>query len=248
MEKLQLSIVFPAFNEEERILNSLSITRTYCAANFVDYEVIVVDDGSNDNTAKIVTELARQWPNLRLVKLPQNRGKGAATREGILAAKLPWILCSDVDLSTPIQDIEKLLSATHQAPVVIGSRSIEGAHIARRQPWYRVLMGRVFNIFVRLNGVPGYLDTQCGFKLYRRDAARAIFEKTTLDGFAFDVEALLLAHKLGLRVIEVPVVWINDERSKVRVFSDPPKMFLDVFKARFRHRKLRPTSLETTGR
>ncbi len=239
MKKIQLSIVFPAFNEEERIGQSLNLTREYCAANFTDYEVIVADDGSNDDTAKIVTEMMGQWTNLRLVKLPQNRGKGAATRHGVLAAKLEWVLCSDVDLSTPIQDVEKLLAHVDTVPIVIGSRAIEGSHIARRQPWYRVLMGRVFNMFVRLIGVPGYRDTQCGFKMYRRDAGRAIFEKTTVDGFAFDVEVLLLAHKLGLPVVEVPVVWLNDEHSKVHVFSDPPKMFLDLIKVRWRHRKLR---------
>ncbi len=236
MKKVPLSIVFPAFNEEERIEKSLNRTREYCIANVPDYEVIVVDDGSKDNTAKIVFAMTQRWPLLRLIKLPQNRGKGAATRQGVLAAKLEWILCSDVDLSTPIQDVEKLLAATEQAPVVIGSRSIEGANIARRQPWYRVLMGRFFNVLARLSGVPGYLDTQCGFKLYRRDAARSIFERSTVDGFAFDVEVLLLARKLGLNVAEVPVVWLNDERSKVRVFRDPPKMFLDVIKVRWRHR------------
>ncbi|MFA6033308.1 MAG: dolichyl-phosphate beta-glucosyltransferase [Myxococcota bacterium] len=233
-----ISLVFPAYNEQDRISDSMVHTREYCDAHFTKYQVIVVDDGSLDGTTAMLEKMAAVWPNLKVIHSLVNRGKGAATRDGVLAADGEWILCSDVDLSTPIEESANMLAAGRNAPVVIGSRAIKGAHIAKRQPWYRVVMGRVFNWVVRMVDVPGYLDTQCGFKLYRHDAGRAIFEKVTIKGFAFDVEVLFLAKKLGYPVVEVPVRWLNDERSKVHVFLDPLRMFLDVALVRWRQRGL----------
>ena len=238
MNKPTISLVFPAYNEQDRINDSMVRTREYCDEHFSGYQVIVVDDGSSDGTAAMVEKMATTWPNLKVVRCRKNRGKGAATREGVLAADGEWMLCSDVDLSTPIEESVNLLAAGRRAPVVIGSRTIKGSYIAKRQPWYRFVMGRVFNRVARAIGVPGYLDTQCGFKLYRRDAGRAIFKKVTIEGFAFDVEVLFLAKRLGYAVAEVPVRWLNDDRSKVRTFIDPPRMFLDVALFRWRQRKL----------
>ena len=233
-----LSVVFPAYNEQERIGASLDKARTWLERHHPDHEVIVVDDGSSDDTAALVRNQATRWPRLRLVQLVRNRGKGAATRRGVLEAQGAWILTSDADLSTPLPDVERLLAAGAHAPVVIGSRSIAGANITQRQPLYRVAMGRAFNRATRMVSPGGHNDTQCGFKLYRRDAGRDLFERLTVEGFAFDVEVLYLAHKLNYPVAEVAVTWHNDERSSVNVWLDPARMFVDIFRIRRRHRKV----------
>ncbi len=235
-----LSVVFPAYNEQERIGESLRKARTWLEEHQPEHEVLVVDDGSSDATAAVVLAEAASWPRLRLVQLGENRGKGAATRHGVLGATGTWILCSDADLSTPIHDVERLLAAAaaSRAPVVIGSRSITGSNITQRQPLYRVAMGRAFNSATRLVTPGGHNDTQCGFKLYRRDVAQDLFSRLTVDGFAFDVEVLYLAHALGHQVAEVAVTWHNDERSSVNVLLDPARMFVDIFRIRRRHRGL----------
>jgi len=234
-----LSVVFPAYNEQERIGASLVKARTWLERHHPDHEVIVVDDGSSDNTATVVRSHADGWPQLRLVQLGCNRGKGAATRRGMLDAQGAWVLTSDADLSTPLPEVERLLAAGAHAPVVIGSRSIVGANITQRQPLYRVAMGRAFNRATRMVTPGGHNDTQCGFKLYRRDAGRDLFERLTVEGFAFDVEVLILAHKLDYPVAEVAVTWHNDERSSVNVWLDPARMFVDIFRIQRRHRKVK---------
>lgn len=233
-----LSVVFPAYNEQERIGASLERARAWLEEHHPRCEVLVVDDGSKDRTADMVRAAAATWPQLRLVSLPRNMGKGAATRQGVLEAAGAWILTSDADLSTPISEVDRMLAAGERAPVVIGSRSIDGSNITQRQPLYRVAMGRAFNRATRMVTPGGHADTQCGFKLYRRDVGRDLFSRLTVDGFAFDVEVLYLAHKLGHAVAEVPVTWHNDERSSVNVWLDPAKMFVDIFRIRRRHRAL----------
>jgi dolichyl-phosphate beta-glucosyltransferase len=236
--KIELSVVIPAFDERERIGASLDSMRGWLEERHPSHEVLVVDDGSRDETAAIVARAAERWPRLQLLRLDANRGKGAATQRGVLQARGAWVLCSDADLSTPIEEADRLLEAGRRADVVIGSRSIEGADITRRQPLHRVLMGRVFNIATRAVTPGHHADTQCGFKLFRRDPARDVFSRLTIEGFAFDVEVLYLAHRLGYRVAEVPVTWHNDERSSVRIWRDPAKMFVDIFQIRRRHRGL----------
>lgn len=233
----ELSVVIPAFNEARRIGPSLDRARAWLDVRHPGTEVIVVDDGSRDDTAAVVEARADAWPGLRLLRLDRNQGKGAATRRGVLEASGAWILCSDADLSTPIDEAERLLAAGARAPVVIGSRSIAGANITRRQPLHRVAMGRAFNFAVRCATPGGHADTQCGFKLYRRDAARDLFGRLTVTGFAFDVEVLTLAHALGYPVAEVPVTWHNDERSSVDVWRDPARMLRDIVRIRLKHRR-----------
>jgi dolichyl-phosphate beta-glucosyltransferase len=235
-EPPHISVVFPAFNEQERIGASLEQVRAWLDQHQPDHEVLVVDDGSRDDTAALVREAAEAWPRLRLIQLARNMGKGAATRRGVLEAAGAWILTSDADLSTPIHETARLLEAGARAPVVIGSRSIEGANITRRQPLYRVAMGRAFNRATRMVTPGGHNDTQCGFKLYRRDVGRALFSQLTIDGFAFDVEVLYLAHALGYDVAEVPVTWHNDERSSVNPWLDPARMLVDILRIRRHHR------------
>jgi dolichyl-phosphate beta-glucosyltransferase len=233
-----LSIVIPAYNEEQRIGESLRSIKEYCRKARPACEVIVVDDGSQDGTSATVLQHAKKWKQLKLMTL-EHRGKGHATKMGVLASSGEWILCSDADLSTPVEQVENLLAAGAQHAIVIGSRSISGASVTQPPPFHRKVMGRVFNWIVKALAVRGFQDTQCGFKLYRRDAARDIFSRVTLDGFAFDVETLYLAGKLGYSVAEVPVSWRNDERTKVKLLSDPPRMFFDVMKIRWRHGRVK---------
>ncbi len=230
-----LSIVIPAFNEEDRLERSLPLVRRYCRRAWPSHEVIVVDDGSTDGTSEVVSRLAGEWKNLGLRVLERNRGKGYATRTGVLAARGEWILCTDADLSMPIEQVERFLARGGEHPVVIGSRVIPGALALRPPPLHRTVMGRVFNWMVRALVGGNHLDTQCGFKLFRRDAARAIFSRLEVEGFAFDVEVLYLADLLGYTVCEVPVSWQDQDHSTMRLFSDPPRMFLDILKIRLRH-------------
>jgi dolichyl-phosphate beta-glucosyltransferase len=232
-----LSVVIPAYDEAERIGASLRRMRAHLEQHHPRHEVLVVDDGSSDDTAGRVERLAADWPRLRVIRLATNRGKGHATRTGVLAAEGDWVLCSDADLSTPIAELEVLLAAGRRRPVVIGSRSLPGARIERPQPLYRRIMGRAFNRLARLAAAGAYADTQCGFKLFSRDAARAIFSRVTVDGFAFDVEVLFLARRLGYPIGEVPVVWNDDRNTKVDALRDPARMFADLIAMRLRHRR-----------
>jgi dolichyl-phosphate beta-glucosyltransferase len=233
-----LSIVIPAYNEEERIGESLRRIKEYCQKARPAHEVIVVDDGSQDGTSSVVLNHAKKWKKLKLMTL-EHRGKGHATKMGVLASSGQWILCSDADLSTPVEQVEKLLAEGKDHPVVIGSRSIKGASVTQPPPFHRKVMGRMFNWIVKALAVRGYQDTQCGFKLFKREAAMDIFGRITLDGFAFDVEMLYLAGKLGYQVAEVPVSWRNDERTKVKLLSDPPQMFFDLMRIRWRHGRVK---------
>ena len=205
--------------------------------SFSFLEVIVVDDGSRDGTARVVEEFARDNKCLRLVRNPGNRGKGYAVRHGMLEAKGEWILYTDADLSAPIEELEKLCRAAREqdAAVAIGSRAVDRSLVEVHQPAFRELSGRCFNLVMRMvTGLP-FRDTQCGFKLYRADAARKIFSLQKQEGFSFDVEDLLIAKKLGERTVEVPVRWANVEGTKVRL-SQGIMSFLDLVKIRMDHR------------
>jgi len=217
-----VSIVIPAYNEEARLPATLEAIFDYLRAkNFSSAEVLVVDDGSTDGTAALVERCQREHSGLRLLKNPGNRGKGYTVRHGMLEAKGEWILYSDADLSAPIGELDKLLDAADRAgaQVAIGSRAIDRSLVGVHQSAFRELSGRLFNVVMRMiTGLP-FHDTQCGFKLFRADAAREIFSRQQLDGFSFDVEDLVIAKTLGLRAIEVPVVWNNVEGTKVSTLA-----------------------------
>jgi len=232
----QLSIVVPAFNEERRIGASLEKLLDYGKRRLAGFEIIVVDDGSSDRTCALVDERARGEPRLQLVRLPHNRGKGAAVRRGMLEARLAHALFTDADLSTPIEDVELLFAALGEAQVAIGSRALAGSRIEVRQPFYREWMGRGFNLLVQRAALPGIHDSQCGFKLFEIAAARELFALARLDGFAFDVEVLFLCRKLGIRVAEVPVRWRNDQASRVKPVRDALRMARDLALIRAVHR------------
>ncbi len=205
--------------------------------NFSFLEVIVVDDGSRDSTARLVEEFARQRPCVRLLRNPGNRGKGYAVRHGMLEAKGKWILYTDADLSSPIGEIEKLCQAAceQKAGVAIGSRAVDRSMVEVHQPAMRELSGRFFNLEMQMETGLSFRDTQCGSNCMKAEAARQIFTRQKQDGFSFDVEDLLIAKKLGIRAVEVPVRWANVEGTKVRL-SQGMMSFLDLVKIRMDHR------------
>src|SRR3954453_15078774 len=233
------SIVIPCFNEEARIGQTLGLTVDYLAANAPDSELIVVNDGSPDATGAIARErLNCAQIAARLLENFPNRGKGAAVRSGLLAAREPIGLFSDADLSTPLGETPKLIGpiANGEIGVSFGSRALDRSLIGVHQPWRREQGGRVFNLLVRVaTGLP-FWDTQCGFKAFRLDVCRPILEAAQIDGFAFDVELLFRAHQRGLRMREVPVRWNHNEGSKVRFVEDSVRMLREVAALRLRRR------------
>ncbi len=226
----------PAYNEQARITLTLVKTLDHLDQHHPGAEVIVVDDGSTDDTARLVEQFAARDPRVQLLRQERNRGKGAAVRRGMLAARGEHVLFMDADLSTPIEELDKLLAYTPDAEVVIGSRGLAESDLRIRQPFPRELMGRVFNFLVRSVLMGGFKDTQCGFKLFSRAAAQDLFARQTLDGFAFDVEILTLAQERGYRIREVPVVWMHAPNSKVSPIRDAQRMFRDLIGLRLRRR------------
>jgi dolichyl-phosphate beta-glucosyltransferase len=225
------SIVIPCFNEAARIGETLCRTLDYLRANAPESQLIVVNDGSTDATAAIAGEgLKDAKIETRLLENFPNRGKGAAVRSGLLAAREPIGLFFDADLSTPLGEIPKVIEpiANGEIDIAFGSRALDRGLIGIHQPWRREQAGRAFNLLVRLaTGLP-FWDTQCGFKAFRLDVCRPILEAARLDSFAFDVELLYLAQDAGLRIREIPVRWNHAEGSKVRFFHDSLRMLREV--------------------
>jgi len=210
----------------------------YLRRERIDAEILVVDDGSADATAG-VAEQALRGHRGRVLRQAENRGKGHAVRRGFRQAEGRWILLTDADLSTPIEEHAKLAAAArdHDLDIVIGSRALPDSRIEKRQNHVRESMGKIFNVIVRrMTGLP-FRDTQCGFKLFDRARVEPLFDRLRVDGFAFDVELLFLAFRFGLRVREVPVIWRNDERSSVGLVTDPARMLLDLLAIRWRFRR-----------
>ena len=239
-----LSVVIPAYNEERRLPATLNAVLADLRGRRRPFEVLVADDGSSDATARLAREAG---PEVRVLRLA-HRGKGAAVRDGVLASSGDLVLVTDADLSTPIEEVDLLVAALEGCEVAIGSRNVAGARVAVRQRLDRRVMGRVFNLLVRVLLLPGLQDTQCGVKLFRRDVALAVFERCQSDGFAFDVEALSLARRLGHRVAEVPVEWRNSPDSRVRPLVDVPRMFWELLTIRRRCRAERRYAIVDTSR
>jgi dolichyl-phosphate beta-glucosyltransferase len=227
--------VIPCFNEEARIGDTLRVTLDYLTVNAPDSELIVVNDGSTDATAAIARErLDGARIQTRLLENFPNRGKGAAVRSGLLAAREPIGLFFDADLSTPLGETPKLIEpiANGEVDIAFGSRALDRSLIGVHQPWRREQGGRVFNLLVRIaTGLP-FWDTQCGFKAFQLDVCRPILEAAPVNGFAFDVELLFLANRAGLRVREIPVRWNHAEGSKVSFFRDSLRMLREVIAMR----------------
>jgi dolichyl-phosphate beta-glucosyltransferase len=231
----RLSVVIPCYNEEVRLPRTLELVEGYMDARGAGYEVILVDDGSTDRTRQIMESAAARNPHVRIAILPRNRGKGRALAEGVAAARGSEILVTDADLSTPIDELEKLQAELDRgAGVAIASRALRGSRVEVSQPFYRVLMGKAFNLIVQTLLLPGIWDTQCGFKLFRADVAREAFAGLSTDGFGYDPEVLYRAKRRGVRIAEVPVVWRNSAPTKVSPIRSSLDMFKHVVRVRFR--------------
>ncbi|GAB4350775.1 MAG: glycosyltransferase family 2 protein [Candidatus Abyssubacteria bacterium] len=228
----ELSVVIPAYNEAERIGVTIERVSSYLKTRGLDYEIIIVSDGSSDSTERIVESYARENGRIRLVSYMPNRGKGFAVRTGILQARAKDVLFSDADLATPLEELETLERSARGCSIVVGSRALKDSTIIGWRPWYRELSGKIFNLIVRLVAVPGIRDTQCGFKLFKDGSAQRIFSIAQANGFAFDVEALFLARKLGYGIAEVGVSWNNSPLTKVSVFKHTLPMIFEIFKVR----------------
>lgn len=234
----ELTIVIPAYNEEHRLRPTLEVVAVWLRERETTGEILVVDDGSRDATVRVAEDFAREHACVRVLRLPENRGKGAAVRAGFAESRGECVLLSDADLSTPIEEFVPLARALADgADLVIASRGLTGSNLVVRQAWYREFMGKTFNLVVRLvTGIP-HRDTQCGFKLLHGSLARALAREMRENGFAFDVELILLTRARGLTVREVPVTWINKLNSRVSPVTDSLRMLLAL-----------PRILRRTGR
>jgi glycosyltransferase involved in cell wall biosynthesis len=231
-----LSIIIPAYNEESRLPNSLRLIFSFLRKQDFEAEVLVVDNGSVDRTAEIVRDLSKDHPNLSLLQ-EEIAGKGLAVRRGMLEAKGEYRFICDADLAMPIEEVLRFLPPEQMDyDIAIGSREAPGA-VRHNEPQYRHWIGRVFNYFVRILAVPGFMDTQCGFKCFRGDVASDLFDVQLLDGWTFDVEVLFIALKRGYKIIEVPINWYYFPGSRVHVIRDSINMFLDLFKIRLNWRR-----------
>ncbi len=231
---IHLSVTIPAYNEAERIGGSLQTVLSYLDSQPQKSEVIVVADGCHDGTATVCLRAAQGHSTpLRVLEHATSRGKGYSVRRGMLESRGTFVLFSDADLSTPIEESARLIAALQDGyDVAIASRWLPASDVQVRQGAMRRSMGRVFNSAVRLTGLAGIHDSQCGFKCFRRDVARKIFQLQRIEGFSFDVEVLLIARKHSYRIAEIPVTWINDPRSKVRAIRDSGQMFVDLLRIR----------------
>ncbi len=231
----ELSVVIPAYNEERRLPVYLDSVMAYLEKLPSPSEVIVVDDGSHDGTAAIVGQAAAASPNVRLIRLPRNRGKGCAVKTGMLAASGNLRLFADADGATPVEEVARLKKAIESgADVAVGSRALRDEALKVKTRLHRKLIGTVFNYIVRALTVKGINDTQCGFKLFTAQAADTIFPRQRIDDFGFDVELLYISRKMGLCIAEVPVNWTDIPGTKVRLVRDSIRMLKDVIKIRFR--------------
>lgn len=232
-----LSVVIPSFNEQDRLTGSLEKIAAYLAERRIDAEIVIVDDGSTDDTAAVASKFLGGHRG-SLVSLTENRGKGAAVRRGVFASSGRWVLLTDADLSSPIEEHAKLAATARDdyADIVIASRGLPDSQVEVRQAWVRQTMGKTFNVLVRgMTGLP-FRDTQCGFKLMDRSRVLPLFEKMVVDRFAFDIELLYLAVRYGLSVREIPVIWRNEPNSRVSMLTDPVNMLWDVARVRWRFR------------
>lgn len=229
------SLVIPAYNEERRLPASIRDIRSFFAKFEIPFEVLIMVEKSTDRTVELATKAAEGEPRISVVDNKVQRGKGYAVKSGMLKARGDIVFFMDADLSTPLSEVLNFLAhfqAHPETDVLIGSRAHAKSLIVKRQSRFRQTLGRTFNKFVQFFGVRGIEDTQCGFKAFRSKPAKEVFSRQTLNGFAFDVEVLMLAQELGFKIDVLPVKWINSEDSKVRILIDPFKMLWDLIQTR----------------
>jgi dolichyl-phosphate beta-glucosyltransferase len=231
---LSYSLVIPAYNESSRIRPTLDEILRYTGEKKWDVEILVVDDGSRDDTSAIVREYGGAHPQVQLIQNPGNRGKGYSVRNGMLHASGDICLFTDADLSSPIAEAEKLFEAIRKgADIAIGSRWLRAELQTERQPLYRQAFGRIFNLLLRIVLGLRFRDTQCGFKAFRRESAQRIFPLQRIERWGFDPEILFLARRMGFRTVEVPVLWAHSEGTRLHPFRDGLRMFGDVVRIRW---------------
>jgi dolichyl-phosphate beta-glucosyltransferase len=235
VKRPDLSVVIPVYNEERRVGATLREGLAFLRKRRIAAEVLVVDDGSTDGTLRAVAPFRAQAGrgiSLRVLSHEVNRGKGAAVKTGMMAARGLHVLYMDADNSTPLSEYAKIGPTLKDFEVVVGSRAVDRSQVEVHQPFYREAMGRIFNLIVQVLAVPGIRDTQCGFKAFRGDCAKKIFERQTIERFGFDPEILFIARRLGYRLAEVQVRWINSPDSRVRVVRDSTRMLLELLTIR----------------
>lgn len=236
MTQPYLTVVIPAYKEATRIGRSLQRILSYFDSQSWNGDVVVVLDGGNDGTAAEVERVSGSDRRVRVIDNVVNRGKGYSVRQGMLGARGRYVLFSDADLSTPIEEAPRLIAAIDQgADVAIASRALAASNVAVHQPWWREGMGRIFNWFVQRLALPGIKDSQCGFKCFRHDVAQRVFALQRVDRFAFDVEVLSIARGLGYRIAELPVTWVDQPASTVNPVTAPAGMLLDLVRIRLNH-------------
>jgi dolichyl-phosphate beta-glucosyltransferase len=232
--KINLSVIVPAYNEQDRLGPQLGSVLDYLDKNFPSYELIIVDDGSKDQTAKSVAEAIKTEKRSKLISYSPNRGKGFAVRTGVLASHGENVLFMDADLSTPLSEIPRILELLENADIVIGSRGRENDKVTKKAPLFRQLASRIFDqIKYLLVGLRRFKDTQCGFKAFKGDVARKLFSKCQIDRFMFDAEVLYLAEKSNLKILEMPVSWADMPGSTVRFWEGIYYMFRDLWRIRY---------------
>lgn len=238
-ESPYLSLVIPAYNEALRLAPSLMRILEYLATQPYTWEIVIVDDGSSDDTAAVARGLLEGKADYRILRNEPNRGKAMSVKRGLLEGRGKVLLFSDADLSTPIEESAKLLAEIEAgADIAIASRQLPESKLSIHQPWYRELAGKMFGWLNQAVLLPGIPDSQCGFKAFRREAAHAVLDRQKVTGWVFDAELLYIARKLGLRIAQVPVTWVNDPASKVKMLRDGFKMTADLFRIRGLHRDL----------
>lgn len=236
----QISVIVPALNESKRLPRMLSDAVVFLDSKFSSYEVLVIDDGSSDDTAQVTKTFSELHPNVRVHSLERNRGKGFAVKTGMRMTHGTLRLFADADGATPFAELTRLLHAMEEgADIAIGSRALISKDTSIRTRWYRKYLGRTFNACVNALLLPGIADTQCGFKLFTSAAAMKVFERQTAERFSFDVELLFIARRLGLRISEVPINWENVPGSKVNLLLDSLDMLKDLIRFRWIHRQLK---------
>jgi len=228
-----LSVVIPAYNERERLKRFVPGIVEYLRSKGQTFEIVVVNDGSKDDTAQVARELSKTFPMLRLVDLQPNRGKGGAVKAGMLEARGQYVLFTDADQSTPISEVDKLLAKMEREgyDMAIGSRSMPGARVEEPQVWYRALAGKLFGIGTKLFCIHGIYDTQCGFKAMKQEVAQKVFPQVTSNSAIFDIEMLVVATRAGYRIAEVAVQWVHDPDTRIPYnLRRAIKIWLELFR------------------
>jgi len=239
MEGFYLSIIIPAYNEEYRIVHSLDMLEKFITENNYSCEIIIVDDGSKDKTKQVVHEFFsnHNLNNYILIENKTNKGKGFSVRKGLEKASGQFILFTDADFSTPIEESKKMINILKEDgyDIVIGSRALRDSNVIQKQHIIRMSMGKFFNLIVKIITGLEFKDTQCGFKMFTKESKNILLPYLKIDDFSFDVEILYVAKKLKLKIKEMPISWVNSPSSKVRIFKDSLKMFLSLIKIKKIH-------------